>query len=167
MLLIKRRESIDQFAKNNIISRGEKFYDAPKRSEESIPEKSEQKSDQSIPKWLQVPKDRFNFIKLKINTNKELTTMIDSQRYILNDTNELVNKIAEKKISKNNAIKAYNNLVNKLEKTDLPDSSYSIANIQDYFEFIIKKHETLTENPPIQIYPNKIKNRIVFKIKTS
>ena len=38
--------------------------------------------------------------------------------------------------------------------------------IQDYFEFIIKKHETLTENPPIQIYPNKIKNRIVFKIKT-
>ena len=49
---------------------------------------------------------------------------------------------------------------------DLPDSSYSIADIQDYFEFIIKKHETLTENPPIQIYPNKIKNRIVFKIKT-
>ena len=49
---------------------------------------------------------------------------------------------------------------------DLPDGSYSIANIQDYFEFIIKKHETLTENPPVQIYPNKIKNRIVFKIKT-
>ena len=85
MLLIKRRESIDQFAKNNIISRGEKFYDAPKRSEESIPEKSEQKSDQSIPKWLQVPKDRFNFIKLKINTNKDLNTMIDNQRYTLND----------------------------------------------------------------------------------
>ena len=38
--------------------------------------------------------------------------------------------------------------------------------IQDYFEFIIKKHATLTKNPPIQIYPNKIKNRIVFKIKT-
>ena len=49
---------------------------------------------------------------------------------------------------------------------DLPDSSYSIEGIQDYFEFIIKKHETLTENPPVQIYPNKIKNRIVFKIKT-
>ena len=49
---------------------------------------------------------------------------------------------------------------------DLPDGSYSIADIQDYFEFIIKKHETLTENPSIQIYPNKIKNRIVFKIKT-
>ena len=52
------------------------------------------------------------------------------------------------------------------ETFDLPDGSYSTADIQDYFEFIIKKHETLTENPPIQIYPNKIKNRIVFKINT-
>ena len=49
---------------------------------------------------------------------------------------------------------------------DLPDGSYSLEDIQDYFEFTIKKHETLTENPPIQIYPNKTKNRIVFKIKT-
>ena len=49
---------------------------------------------------------------------------------------------------------------------DLPDGSYSIADIHDYFEFIIKKHETLTENPPVQIYSNKIKNKIVFKIKT-
>ena len=49
---------------------------------------------------------------------------------------------------------------------DLPDGSYSIADIQDYFEFIIKKHDkTLTENPLVQIYPNKIKNRIIFKIK--
>ena len=44
--------------------------------------------------------------------------------------------------------------------------AYSIADIQDYFEFIIKKHGTLTENPPVQIYPNKIKNRNVFKVKT-
>ena len=49
---------------------------------------------------------------------------------------------------------------------DLPDRSYFVVEIQDYFEFIIKKHKTLTENPPIQIYPNKIKNRIIFKIKT-
>ena len=49
---------------------------------------------------------------------------------------------------------------------DLPDGSYSIFDIQDYFEFITKKHEALAENPPIQIYPNKIKNRIVFKVKT-
>ena len=48
----------------------------------------------------------------------------------------------------------------------LPDASYSISDIQNCFEFIIKKHETFAENPSIQIYPNKIKNRIVFKIKT-
>ena len=51
------------------------------------------------------------------------------------------------------------------ETFDLTDGSYSFADIQDYFKFIIKKHETLTENSPVQIYPNKIKNRIVFKIK--
>ena len=49
------------------------------------------------------------------------------------------------------------------DKFDLPDGSYSIADIQYYFEFIIKKHEALTENPPIQIYPDKIKKRTVFK----
>ena len=49
---------------------------------------------------------------------------------------------------------------------DLFDGSYSISNIWGYFEFIIKKHKTLTENLPVQIYPNKIKNRIAFKTKT-
>ena len=44
------------------------------------------------------------------------------------------------------------------------NDTYSISDIQDYFEFIIKKHETLAENPPIKIYPNKIKNRIIFKV---
>ena len=28
------------------------------------------------------------------------------------------------------------------------------------------KNTKITENPPLQIYPNKIKNKIVFKIKT-
>ena len=48
---------------------------------------------------------------------------------------------------------------------DLSEGSYSVFDIQGYFEFIIKKRETFTENPLVQIYPNKIKNRIVFKIK--
>ena len=52
------------------------------------------------------------------------------------------------------------------ETLDLHDGSYSIDNIQDYLKFIIKKHESLTENPPVQIYPNKIKNRNVFKKAT-
>ena len=63
---------------------------------------------------------------------------------------------------------AYNNNKFKIsgptwnDEFDLPDGSYSIADIQDYFEFIIKKYETLTEDHPVQTYPNKIKNRIVF-----
>ena len=51
------------------------------------------------------------------------------------------------------------------ETFDLLDSSYTFDDIQDYFEFIIKKHEKLTDNPSIKIYSNKIKNRIAFKIK--
>ena len=64
---------------------------------------------------------------------------------------------------------AYNNNKFKIsaptwnDTFDLPYGSYSVEEIQDYFE---KNHETLTENPLVQIYPNKIKNRIVFKIKT-
>ena len=47
----------------------------------------------------------------------------------------------------------------------MADESYSIPDIQDYFEYIIKKHETKPYNSPVQIYVNKIKNRIVFKVK--
>ena len=31
----------------------------------------------------------------------------------------------------------------------LPDESYSVSDIQDYFEYIIKKHETIADNPPL------------------
>ena len=67
---------------------------------------------------------------------------------------------------------AYNNNKFKIsswnDTFDLPDGSYSIADIQDYFEFIIKKHETYSENPPVQIHPNKIKeNRIQIRISIS
>ena len=48
----------------------------------------------------------------------------------------------------------------------MSDGSYNIPEIQDYFEYIIKKHETIAETAPILIYANNINNRIVFKIKT-
>ena len=48
----------------------------------------------------------------------------------------------------------------------MPDGSYNISEIQDYIEYIIKKHETIRENAPILIYANTINNRIVFKIKS-
>ena len=37
---------------------------------------------------------------------------------------------------------------------------------KDYIEYIIKKHETVSEIAPILIYANTINNRTVFKIKT-
>ena len=52
------------------------------------------------------------------------------------------------------------------ETFDLPDGSYNISEIQDYIEYIIKKHEIIGENAPILIYASIINNRIVFKIKS-
>ena len=52
------------------------------------------------------------------------------------------------------------------ETFNLPDGLYNISEIQDYIEYIIKKHETIGENAPILIYANTINNRIVFKIKS-
>ena len=46
------------------------------------------------------------------------------------------------------------------------DGSYFISDIQDCFVYIIKKHEAKANQPPVHIYVNKIKNRIVFTIKT-
>ena len=51
------------------------------------------------------------------------------------------------------------------EEFELPDGSYSVSDIQDYFEYILKKHSESVDNPSIRIYINKIKNRITFKIK--
>ena len=48
----------------------------------------------------------------------------------------------------------------------MPDGSYSVSNIQDYFEYILKKHGENTNKPSVQIYLNKIENRITFKIKS-
>ena len=52
------------------------------------------------------------------------------------------------------------------ETFDLPDGSYNISEIQDYIEYIIKKHETIGETAPILIDANTINNRIVLKIKS-
>ena len=49
---------------------------------------------------------------------------------------------------------------------DAPDGSHSIAALQNYFEYIIKKHETITNVSPVLIYVNEINNRIVFKTKS-
>ena len=52
-----------------------------------------------------------------------------------------------------------------LVTNSVSNGSYYVSNIQDYLEYIIKKHETLTYNPPIKIFINKTENRTTFKIK--
>ena len=69
-----------------------------------------------------------------------------------------------KSIYKNNKFKISAPTWN--ETFDLPDGSYNIPAIQSYFEYIIKKHETIADTAPILIYSNNIINGIIFKIKT-
>ena len=71
----------------------------------------------------------------------------------------------------NNIKSSYNNNKSKRststwnEEFTLPDGSCSVSRFQDYFQYILKKHGENTDKPSIQIYVNKIKNRITFKIK--
>ena len=51
------------------------------------------------------------------------------------------------------------------DEFELPDGSYSVSDIQDYFEYILKKHGEDIDKPSVQIYVNKIENRVTFKIK--
>ena len=112
--------------------------------------------------------------------NTENSKTIESNKFIYQFTDKLNLKIPNNKIIElvnltfhytwKNIKSAYNNNRFKIsaptwnDEFDLPDGLYSIADIQDYFEFIIKKHEILPENAPIKIYPYKIKNRVVNRI---
>ena len=51
------------------------------------------------------------------------------------------------------------------DEFELPDGSYSTSDIQDYFEYILKKHSQNVDNLSVKIYVNKIENRVIFKIK--
>ena len=52
------------------------------------------------------------------------------------------------------------------DEFELPDGSHLISDIQDYFKYILKKHNESIDNPSIKIYLNKTENRITFKIKS-
>ena len=75
------------------------------------------------------------------------------------------------KSDRSNVKSSYNNNKFKIsaptwsEDFELPDGSYSVSDIQDYFEYIIKKHSESVDNPSIRMYINTIENRITFKIK--
>ena len=114
-----------------------------------------------------------------MNTKNSKTSEPNSFKY------DLIDKLGLRNPNKNmalanlsiyytwkNVISTYNNNKFKIsaptwnENFDLHDGSYDISEIQDYIEYIIKKHETIGENAPILIYANTINNRIVFKLRT-
>ena len=75
-----------------------------------------------------------------------------------------------KKLHKNNKFKISAPIWNA--EFELYDGLHSVSDIQDYFKYIIKKHEALTDNPSILIisyyfiYVNETENRIKFRIET-
>ena len=52
------------------------------------------------------------------------------------------------------------------EEFELPDGSCSVSDIQDYFEYILKKQSESVDNPAIRMYISRIENRITFKFKS-
>ena len=115
-----------------------------------------------------------------MNTKNSQTTELHRFRLALADKLNLKNPKKHMVLAANLSIyytqknikSVYNNNKFKIsaptqnDEFDLPDGSYTISDIQDYFEHIIKKHGTIANNHPVQIYVNKIKSWIVFKIKT-
>ena len=113
--------------------------------------------------------------------NSENSKISEPYVLILKFTDKLDLRIGEKSIALSNLsiyytwknIKSsYNNNKFKIsaptwnDKFELPDGSYSVSDIQDYFEYIFKKHGENINNPSVRIYVNKIEYRITFKIKT-
>ena len=109
-----------------------------------------------------------------INTDNSKTN--EPHNFILNLSKRISNKLVAlqylsfyytwkniRKQYKNNKLKIIAPTWN--DEFELPDGFYSVSDIQDYIEYIIKRHETLTTISPIHVYTNRINNRLVFKIK--
>ena len=122
----------------------------------------------------------MNSIKLEnrmdtIFINSENSKTSDSHRLLLNLTDKVNQKRSGKYVAlsnlsiyyiQKNIKKSYKNKIKILaptwnEEFELPNGSYSASDIQDCFEYI-NKSQTVTDNPSIVIYLNKIKNRITF-----
>ena len=112
--------------------------------------------------------------------NSEKSKTSESYVLILNLTDKVDLRRGEKGIALSNLIiyytwknmkSSYNNNEFKISTPTWNDKfqstygSYSVSDIQDYFEYILKKHGENTDNSSIRIYVNKIENRITFKIK--
>ena len=112
--------------------------------------------------------------------NSEKSKMSQPHVLTLKLTNKLDLRLGEKVIALSNLsiyytwknIKSsYNNNKFKIstparnDEFELPDGSYSVSDIQDYFEYILKKHAEDIGKPSVQIYVNEIEDRVTFKMK--
>ena len=110
--------------------------------------------------------------------NSENSKISKSNVLALKLTNKLDLRIGEKVIALSNLsiyytwrnIKSsYNNNKFKISpptwNDELPDGQYSVSNIQDYFEYIFKKHGEDIDELPVEIHVNEIEKRITFKLK--
>ena len=110
--------------------------------------------------------------------NSEKSKTPDPHRLLLNLTDKIGLRTKNKQIALSNLSSYYlwKNIkklcqINKFkisaptwnEEFELPDGSYSISDIQDYLEYILKKHGAKKINPSIKIYINKIESRLKLK----
>ena len=113
--------------------------------------------------------------------NSENSKTSDSHRLLLNFLNEINLNRSDKYVALSNLsiYYTYKNIKESYksnefkisfptwtEEFELPDGSNSVSDIHNYFQNILKKHETVTDNLSIMVSVNKIENRITFKIKT-
>ena len=116
-----------------------------------------------------------------IPMNSKYAKTSDPRRLLLNLTDKIDLRRKDKYIALSNLIiyytwknikKPYKNNEFKIsaptqnEQLELPDGLYSLSDIQECFEYILKKHGEKTVNLSIKIYINNTENRITFKIKT-
>ena len=110
--------------------------------------------------------------------NSENSKTSDPHRLLLNLTDKIDLRRKDKYIALSNLSiyytwknikKSYKNNKFKIsaptwnEEFELPDGSYSLSDIQDYFEYILKKHGGKTVNPSMKIYTHKMENRTTFE----
>ena len=116
-----------------------------------------------------------------ISMNSENSKTFDPHRLLLNLSDKIILQGSDKYVALSNLSIYYTwKNIKKSQKNDkfkplapiwnkkfvLLDGSYSVSGIQEYFDCIIKERKTVTNNPSIRIYINKIENRITFKIET-
>ena len=112
--------------------------------------------------------------------NSEKSKTSDPRRLFLNLTDKINLKSSNKYVALSNHSIYYTwkNIKNSYkynkfkisaptwsEEFELPDGSYSVSDIQDYFKYNFKKYEAVTDSLSIRIYINKIEKRIIFEIK--